>query len=389
VEIEAFQDSPIGQLVRITGDDAINGPYDHFGFLPDPLPETVDLDQASWTGVAEAAEALGRLRQVCVQLPNPRLLIAPALAREAVSTSALEGTYATLPDVLEARLTETLPSREVIEIRGYEEMADQAFEWVGERAITVGLLCNLQAILARKSKRPTRDPGKIREHQVVVGPEGCSVYDARYVPPPPGDQLVLGLHEWQEWIAKDHDLPVVVRVALAHYQFEALHPFGDGNGRLGRLVMLLQLLCDEALPDPALTISPWFEKRRGSYQDHLLRVSHTGDWNPWVQFVSSALKEQCERHVAVAEELLEWMAELRRKIATRNWGGLILELSEDLIVWPVLSVSWAAKNYKKSFPTAKSAIDRLVEMGVLEEITGRKYRRLFGAPDVMRIVEEL
>lgn len=389
MDTEAFSASPIGQLIRIQGVDALNGDYDHFGYLPDPLPERIDLTQESWYAVSRAAEALGRLRQACAQLPNPRLMIQPALAREAVSTSALEGTYSTLPEVLEARLSESPLSREVTEVRGYEEMADRAFEWVKERSITVGMLSDLQGVLAAHSMNPVRDPGKVREHQVVIGPEGCSVYDARYVPPPPGDQLRTGFRDWQDWIAEKHDLPIVVRVALAHYQFECLHPFGDGNGRLGRLVMLLQLLCDGTLQEPALTISPWLEKRRGQYTDLLLQVSQNGDWNPWVQFISAALEEQATRHVVVAEQLLSYIAGVRREIQSRGWGGLIVELVDDLIVWPVLSVGFAARHYKKSFPTAKGAVDRLVEIGVLTEMTGRSYRRKFGCIPVIRIVEGL
>ena len=266
MDIARLQGSPVGRLVAITGTDPRTlRPYDHFAFVPHPLPGTVDLAQETWTAVTDAAAALGRLKQACAYLPNPQLLIAPALTKEAQATSALEGTYGTLPDVLEARLPGFTPrSPEIREINAYEQMARLAFDWIQEREITVGMLCDLQKILAAGARRPSLDPGQVRRHQVIIGPEGCEFHESRFIPPPAGDQLRAGLDEWQTWINQDHSLPVVVRAALAHYQFETLHPFNDGNGRVGRLVIGLQLVRDGTLDSPSLTISPWLLRRPSS-----------------------------------------------------------------------------------------------------------------------------
>lgn len=390
MDADSLRGSPAGSLVRIRGNDPRFGDYDHFAFVPQPLPPRLELATRTWNAVARATGSLGRLEQACCQLPNPRLLIAPALAKEAVSTSALEGTYGTLPDVLEARLPHFQPrSPAVTEIYAYEQMAELAFRWVGDRPITVGLLCDLQLTLAKASQKPTRDPGQVRTHQVIIGPEDGSVYDARFIPPPPGDHLQAGLDAWQRWVNSDDDLPPIVRAALAHYQFETLHPFGDGNGRVGRLVILLQLLRDGALPEPALTISPWLLKRRIQYQDHLLAVSRTGDWNPWVEFLSTAVHEQCDAHVRVAQELFEWITKVRHQLNDRRWGGVIVRLADDLINWPIITSRFAKDKYGISGPTAKSAIDRLLEIGVIEEITGKNYGRVYAAQDVIRLVESL
>lgn len=390
MDLKALEHSPVGQLVRIKGTDARWGPYDHFAFYPDELPTTVHLAQPTWNVVASAMESLGRLGQACAQLPNPSLLIMPALTKEALSTSALEGTYGALPDVLEARLPQFSPvSPEVREIAAYESMARLAFHWVTERPITTGMLCDLQQILAEGSQRPPQDPGAVRTHQVIIGPEHCSVYDARFVPPPPGDLLRAGLEHWEKWIRDDHNLPIVVRAALAHYQFETLHPFGDGNGRVGRLIIILQLLREGTLTAPALTISPWLLQRRTQYQDHLLTISRTGEWDAWVSFFCSAIQAQCDAHVAVAQQLLEWMNDVRQKIQGRRWGGVVMRIAEDLIEWPMVSNRWVMEKYQVSGPTAKSAIDRLVEIGVLHEMTGRSYRRVFGAQSIMKLVDSL
>lgn len=391
MDIDALRKSPVGHLVPIDGTDPRTmREYRHHAFVPDPLPERLDLAQETWTAVTEAAGAIGQLRQVCAQLPNPQLLIAPALAKEAQATSALEGTYGTLPDVLEARLPGFEPkSPEIREIHAYERMARLGFEWVRDRHVTVGMLSDLQKILAEASMRPSRDPGRVRRHQVLIGPEDCTVYEARFIPPPPDDHLRAGLDAWQEWIGADHGLPVVVRAALAHYQFESLHPFNDCNGRVGRLVIVLQLLLDGALEAPSLTISPWLLRRRQQYQDALLAVSRTGDWDPWVEFFALGLKEQCQSHVAVARDLLTWMNDLRQTLIDRRWHGVIFGVSESLIDWPIITNAVVQNRHNVRAPAAQSAIDRLVEVGALRELTGASYGRIYGATRVMELVESL
>ncbi len=391
MDLERLRNSPVGELIRITGTNARVGTYDSFAFLPAPLPDTPEFETETWAVVAAAMEAIGGLSQACCLLPNPRLLITPSLASEALSTSALEGTYSTVREVMEARLPQIgAPTAEAAEVHAYEEIARQAFDWMKEgRPISLGMIASLQGELARRSRLKTIDPGMIREHQVIIGPQDSSVYEARYVPPPPGDQLKLGLDSWQEWVNKDHQLPVVVKCALAHYQFEALHPFGDGNGRIGRLVLVLQLLKSGSLPEPALTISPWLLKRRQEYQDHLLRISQTGDWNPWVRFFCTALLEQSRAHVGVAQSLLQWLDEIRRELHQRRWGGVISQIVEDLLDWPVITAPFAAQRYGVSGPTVHHAIERLLEIKVLEPMEKSRYRRLYWAPKVIELVESL
>ena len=391
MDLDALSRSPVGRLVPISGHDELLREFAYFAFVPDPLPDEVALTAITWTKISEASEALGRLHQACATLPNPRLLIAPALAREAVDTSALEGTFGALADVLEARLSDERPkSPEVAEIRAYERVAHQAFAWVLDRPVTVGLLSDLQGVLAAESRDPQRDPGKVREHQVVIGARGSTVYDARYIPPPPDDRLRAGLDHWQAWIeATQAGIPPVLAAALAHYQFEALHPFGDGNGRIGRLVILLQLLRCGALSEPAFTISPWLRKRRDEYQGHLLRVSQTGDWNPWVAFFCDAIIDQSRASVAVVDSLNQWMSNVRQKFNERHWSGTVASICEDLVDWPVISSPFVQKKYGVSAPTAKSAIDRLCEIGVLEDMSQKSYRRVYGAMGVIRAVESL
>ncbi|HMS90070.1 MAG TPA: Fic family protein, partial [Acidimicrobiales bacterium] len=388
MDIRALEHSPIGSLVSISGTDPRTMErYDHFAFLPDPLPDRISLEQETWGCVAAAARSMGQLKQVCAHLPNPRLLIAPALAKEAQATSALEGTVGALPEVLESRLPGFEPrTPEIREINGYERMARLGFEWVIDRPITVAMLCDLQKVLAEASQKRPPDPGRLRTHQVAIGPEGCSVPEARFVPPPPGDHLQAGLDAWQKWINTDHGLDPIVAAALAHYQFETLHPFGDGNGRVGRLVILLQFLRSGLIETPAFTISAWLLRRRDAYQSGLFAVSSTGAWDPWVEFFALAVKEQCDRHVSVAAQLLEWQGRIRQILNSRRWTGNIIDVAEELIDWPIITASVVQSNHGVSNPTAQRSIDRLVEVGALQELTGGRYARIYGATEVMALV---
>jgi Fic family protein len=390
VDLEKLRSSPVGQLVPINGIDERLRTYDSFAFVPNALPHVPELEAATWSSIARATGDLGQLHQACNTLPNPKLLIQPALMREAMDTSALEGTYAALPDVLEARLSlSPAPSPEVAEIRAYEEMANQAFQWIKDRPISVAMLSDLQMILAKHSRTPVREPGRVRQHQVVIGPKDCSVSDARYIPPPPDDRLISGLAHWVDWIKADSFLPSPLRGALGHYQFEALHPFSDGNGRVGRLVVTLQLLQAGDLSEPAITLSPWFLRRREEYQSHLLRVSQTGDWNPWVQFFCLAICEQAKRAVDVVDQLMHWLSEARQTLNAKHWSGLIVDILEDLIDWPVISMPFVQAKYEVSAPTAKSAVDRLIEVGILSQLGTASYRRMFGATAVIDMVDAL
>lgn len=391
MDIEALGQSPVGQLVPLHGQDAHHGEFAYFAYLPAPLPSDVTLSSATWTAVADASTALGKLDQACAQLPDPKLLIRPALWREALDTSALEGTHGALQELLEAQLPSAqFLSPETVEIRAYERVALMAFEMLKDRPISIGLLCELQGELLKEARKPPRDLGCVRQDPVWIGERNRPIQEARFVPAPPDDRLRAGLDAWEQWVQAEHrHLPPVLRAALAHYQFEALHPFGDGNGRIGRLVIVLQLLCGQAIRQPAVTVSPWFLKRREGYQQQLLAISCTGNWNPWVQFFCQAVREQCDLLIPGADRLLNWLSGSRRAVHERRWTGAIHRLLEDLIEWPVTTIADTASRYGVTPVHAARMINHLVEIGVLRELTGKNYRRIFGAFSVIEIIETI
>lgn len=384
--------SPVGHLVPISGMDPWRGElYEHQAFVPAPLPETLAdlrLSDGSWKAVVGATGALAKLDQAGRQVPNPELVRRPTLRREAQSTSALEGTYAAFTDVLEADLDRgATRSAEVAEVLNYVRAAEIAFKWIEDRPLTLGVLGELQRTLVRDTVGELSDAGGIRDRQVAVGQQRGPITEATHVPPPPGALLDDGVRAWLTWVNAASDMPDVVRAALAHYQFETLHPFSDGNGRLGRLIVVLQLMQYGVLDFPLLIVSPWFEARRRDYQDHLLAVSETGDFDPWVRFFAEGLRAQAEETVRRIVALLDYQEELRSAIRDRSIRGVRAKIMENIIGQPIIAVTWAQHQYGVSYQTANEAVARLVRDGILKEMTGRNYARLFMAERVLAIVE--
>lgn len=389
MDIDAIKDSPIGSLVPISGFDQRTGSeYEHWAYLPDELPEDVPLTSATWTAVAQAEAALGRLDEASQQVPAPGLLRRAATRREAQSTSALEGTFAPIEDVLEPDLEDRAQlSLEVWEILNYVAAAEAGLDWIKSRPITSGLIFELQRVLVRGTPGEHSDGGGLRDRQVVVGPRDSAVPDARFVPPPPGDQLKAGVDGWVGWMTDPPtDLSPVVRAAMAHYQFESLHPFSDGNGRIGRLLIVLQLMRAGVLREPILVVSPWFEARRLEYQDHLLELSRTGDWDAWVRFFASGVGAAADVFRVRIEELITSRDEALATVRDAGVSGVAERVAGELIGSPVLRAPRVARNHQVSPQGAMKALERLRDLGLLSERKTRG-RRTFRADRVVELIE--
>lgn len=389
MDIPAFQDSPVGHLKRIQGHDAyLDRPYDHFAFVPEPLPPEVPLAPLTIKMMGEAERAVGRLDAAVNRLPNPSLLVRPALRREAVSTSALEGTYAPFREVLEADyVDERKRSAEVREVLNYVEAAERGLALIQKKPICLNLIAELQAVIVRGTRSDGFDAGRLRSGQVYIGEQKLGIERSRFVPPPEGDVLRDGVSDWEKWINADDHTPLLVKAALGHYQFETLHPFSDGNGRLGRLIVTLQLVADGAMQYPVLNLSPWFEPRKDNYKDALLAVSQTGDYDPWLQFFFGAVIAQAEDAVTRIDDLLAVRAEFLDRLRADKAKGVVLEIVEDLIGYPVITPSQAAGLHNVTYPPAAKAVERLERLGILREVTGGNYGRVYACERVMRIVD--
>jgi len=390
MELEAIRNSPVGSLVPSDWTDSAGRHRKYEAFLPNPLPAELELSTSTWSIVLEAATALSKLDQSGSQIPAPELLRGPAIRKEAQSTSALEGTYAAFTDLLEAEQEDEKPRQGVIvELLNYVFVAEQAFDWISERPVTLTILGELQKKLVLNTPGDLPDSGGIRDRQVLVGSPGGSVGEARYIPPPPGDLLKSGVEELLTWMQdEDSKLPPVVRAALAHYQFEALHPFSDGNGRIGRLLIVLQLLQDKVLRDPLLVVSPWFETRRREYQDQLLALSQTGDFDAWISFFCEGIRSQALSTLDRVERLLAYQQDVRELCQRRKVRGVATRIAEDLIGNPMLQTTRAGRQYGVSYQAANKAIAKLVTLGLLEETSGRSYGRTYRAPGVLEILQQ-
>jgi Fic family protein len=389
LDIERFQNSPVGQLVPIRGHDAyLDRDYEHHAFVPCPSPATLDLSQATYNAVTKATLALGRLDFAVRRLPDPSLLARPVLRREAQSTSELEGTYAPLDEVLAADLIEEgRRSAELREVMNYVVAAERGLELTKTLPICLRVICELQAILVRGTRGEIYDPGILRRRQVFIGERELGIEQSRFVPVPDGGLLLDGVTNWEKWInAAGHEMPPVVKAAVGHYQFETLHPFSDGNGRLGRLIVVLQLIEADILAYPVLNLSPWLKPRKEQYKNLLLDISATGDYNPWVRFFSTAVEAQAQDMVQRIEQLLAVREDLLHIARENRIRGLAVDIIEDLIGYSSITPSTTAKRHDVQYKTANDAFRRLEELGILRETTGASYGRIYVCPRVLQIV---
>jgi cell filamentation protein, protein adenylyltransferase len=390
VDIATLERSPIGSLIPIFGPDpATHEMVEGKAFLPEPLPRELVLSTETWNVVNSATAALARLDGAARLIPEPSLLRRLTLRREAQSTSALEGTYAPFAEVLAAEGDDFRQlTAEVREVLNFERMAELAFSWPEDRALTIGMLGDLQKTLVRGTAGELSDAGQLRDRIVVIGSPGVGFDEARFVPPPPGDQLRAGVEELLAWIASPPDLPTVVLAAFAHYQFESLHPYSDGNGRLGRLLVIVQLLRGAMIREPLLVVSPWFEKRRDQYQDELMRLSCGGDWDRWVSFFAEGVAASALDSQQKVEGLVELQEQLRRRVQDANKRGSAERLAADLVGRPYVDRPWVAKRLGLSGQGAQNAINTLLSLRILEPAPARLARnaRLYVAPEVMQII---
>lgn len=390
-----FQKDAPGELVVIRGSDPGSGSWEHKAYIPETLPDGMpQLTPQTYLVVAEARAAIAALDNTARQLPNPTLLRAPTLRREAQSTSALEGTYAPLEAVLTA--DEDDPgTADMAEILNYVRMAHHGFGWVADgRPISSAFLADLQGLLMRGTPLE-RESGRLRETQVVIGRragadlDAAPIHQARFVPAPPGHELEDGVRALVAWLRTDHRgvIDPVIAAAMAHYQFETLHPFRDGNGRVGRFLIVLHLLSSGILSEPTLTVSPWFEARRADYYDRLLGVSTDGDWDAFVRFFSTGIREAADTTHAEMVALVKVQAELKDTVrASSLRAESALNVVDMAVGNPTFSVRTAADDLGLSYGRANKLVGQLVDLGVLAVVDPNAYKRRFFAPRVLSVL---
>lgn len=380
VRREDFASEAPGRLVRTD-----RGAW---AFVPDPLPPRLDLNLATVNLLNETALAIGKLDGLGRTLTNPYLLNRTFLRREAVASSRIEGTTTDLGQLLlfeeSARVAE--PNADVEEVANYVTALEYGLDRPAERPISLSLVKEMHALLMQGVRGGDKRPGQFRDRQNYIRERlGTGIEGARFVPPPPTEVPGL-LDDLQRFVVAPSELPPLVRLAMTHYQFEAIHPFDDGNGRLGRLLVPLLLREWGLLDRPLLYVSDELDRCREEYMDGLLRVSQRGDWTGWLGFFLGAVRAQAHDALGRSERLLALRERYRGPYQLGGRSGRLLQVVDDLFERPTLTVSRVADRLGVTYPSAQKLVDRLVADGVVAEVTGQRRNRVYVAAEIVEVL---
>ncbi|RLC77474.1 MAG: Fic family protein [Chloroflexi bacterium] len=382
MDLETFRSSPSGRLVH-----SIQGRY--WAFAPSPLPPQIDWGSDLVAALSDADRALGELSGLGRSMLNPRLLIVPFVRREAVLSSRIEGTQASLSD-LYAYEAQQMPLLEhapdVREVHNYVRALEYGLERLETLSLSLRLVREIHARLMEGVRGEHQTPGEFRRSQNWIGPPGATLNQATYVPPPV-DEMRAALYALEDFLHRETALPPLVRLGLIHYQFEAIHPFLDGNGRVGRLLITLLLCRWELLSQPLLYLSAYFDAHRQTYYDLLLSVSQRGMWEEWLAFFLRGAASQAQDAVARAWRMQNLRERYREQFQTARASARLLQTVDLLFARPILTVGQVVEKLGVTIPTAQGYVDRLEEAGVLREITGQARNRVYRADEVLEAIE--
>lgn len=353
-------------------------------FVPPGLPPA-SLTVDDLVLLSQADQGIGRLSGLGQTLPNPHLLIRPYARREAVLSSKIEGTQS---DYEDAVLFELEPSKskapDADEIRNYIAAMDHGIERLKELPLCRRLICEAHEKLLASGRGQNRSPGRFRQNQVWIGSEGMPIEDARYVPPPT-PQMEHAFDQLELFLNNPPPLPLLVRMAMVHYQIEAIHPFEDGNGRIGRMLIVLMLCAEGVLPQPLLYLSAYFEKYRQEYYDRLLRVSTHGDWSGWIAFFLKGIISQSADAIERSSQLTKLREKYHMDLHGIRASSLLLQLTDRLFEQPATMGTLVKDYLGVTHTTAMTYLRTLVERGVVVEVTGGERDKIFVAKEIIRI----
>jgi len=385
MERDDFDEAAPGEIVPTT---TSKGTYSVF--RPDPLPPCINTEQLI-TPLAEATQALGRLHDIGPRVGSRKILIEPFIRKEALESSQIEGTHATLSDIYayeagQEALIDEDRQQGTQEVVNYLHALTHGLDAIttGD-PITVELLCEMHDRLLSGVRGDEADPGELRTTQNFIGSTPY-IQDARYVPPPP-DEIPDLLKDLHKYANQETNLHPLLRIGLIHYQFGTIHPFLDGNGRLGRLLISLLLQRDGLLPEPYLYLSSYFNARRSEYVDHLLAVSQCGDWEEWLLFFLRGVQSQADEAHQRANLLVDLREDYQQRYQSERSEN-ILELVMRLFEDPYLDVNTAADWLDVEYSTANRLIGQLGNDEILEELTGKDRNRVYRASEVFQIINK-
>jgi len=368
----------------------IAGTGSYEAFVPRPLPPEPPLqwDIDIIRLLSEADQALGRLDGAARNILNPDLFVAMYVRREAVLSSQIEGTQSTIDDVLKYELNEGfagLPP-DVNEVVNYVRAMNFGLERLASLPLSLRLIREIHGELLHEVRGAERSPGEFRTSQNWIGVANSPITRATFVPPPV-TEMHTALSDLERFL-HDDSLPALVHSALAHAQFETIHPFMDGNGRVGRLLITFLLVHRSVLHRPLLYLSVFLKRNRVEYYDRLMAIRRDGDWEGWVRFFLAGVVESAKEATESARAINDLRERARNLLQSVNAGMRALDLLDILFQRPLVNVNLVKDVLGIAFLTANRLVERFVAMGILEEVTGAQRNRMFRYPAYLSIFEE-
>jgi Fic family protein len=377
-----------GDFVAAATGRVIRAPQGFHAFVPATLPPSITYDVELVNLLSRSDAALSELSGLGHTLPNPHLLIAPYVRLEAVVSSRIEGTQANLHDLLIEELDSepALPRRhqDVLEVRNYVLALEYGIERLEKLPLSLRLVTEIHERLMRGVRGDRATPGEFRRSQNWIGPSGSNPANAPYVPPPVA-QMNKCLSDWEKFLHDRSTFPDLIHAAIAHAQFEAIHPFLDGNGRVGRLLITLELIERKRLSQPLLYLSAFIETYRQDYYELLQRIRTHGDWNRWIRYFLTGIEQVAKDASGQTRALLDLRDRLRGEFTNRPRAQ---QLIDKLFENPYITVARAQRLLNVSNPTARTLINEFVERKLLEEVSGRQWAKLYVARSILRIVDK-
>ena len=374
-----IQQSPAGQIVK--------SPKGYNAFMPHSLPPKLEWDNAVVNSLSRADFLLGKLAREGSKLPNPHLLMRPFITREAVLSSKIEGTQATLGEILAVNAGANVKQNpdDLQAVQNYIRALDYGLGRLTELPLSLRLIKEIHEHLMQGVRRSHAKPGEFRRSQNWIGSPGCTLNTAKFVPPPP-DNLMDCLGEFENFL-HDRSLPPLIHIALCHYQFEAIHPFLDGNGRVGRLVIILLLVEQRMLPSPLLYLSAFFEATRDEYYKQLYNVSAKGTWHDWLIYFLNGVAIQSEDVLSRAERINELLNQWKINVASSG-SQVPVDLVQHLAVNPYFTTSKIAKDLGIAYSTAQRGVQKLEAAGIIKKTNDNKREKVYCAIAILNILEE-
>ena len=361
----------------------------YYAFIPAPLPPELHWTLALVSVLSEAERDLSRLATMVGAFPFPRLLIQAFIRREAVLSSRIEGTRATLAELYtyeSAQLSFLEAQDDVREVHNYVAALEYGMGRLRQFPMSLRFIREIHEKLMQGVRGGNLTPGEFRRTQNWIGAAGSTLASATYIPPPV-DDMVVALSDLEKFIHAGTDIPVLVRAAMIHYQFEAIHPFLDGNGRVGRLLMALLFAEWQVLPQPLLNLSVYFERYRQEYYDHLLAVSQRGDWETWLCFFLRGVSAQAKDSVVRMDRLETIRARVQPIVDAEKNADRMGAVVDFLFGRPIFNARQLAKGVDMPFKTARQYIEKLVQTGIVREVTGYARNQIYRADEVFNALD--